>query len=244
MRVIILAAGQGKRMLPLTKDVPKALLPVGKRALLSRLVEQIIACGAGDITIVVGFRKEQVIKEIEKFRNPSITIVENNRYEEDTNILSLTLALSRNVTPFILFEADLIFDDDSVRKILDISDGAKSFWYTVGLFQSDQAGGILKSGRDGIVTDVKVVDKYDDKYEGYKKLIGILTVGRNEIDYYSRVLFDECQKSIKQYYLTPWINNLARLRCYECDLPDSKAVAFNTPEEYREALELFGKEHQ
>ena len=244
MRVIILAAGQGKRMLPLTKDIPKALLPVGNKTLLSRLLEQIIACGVDDITTVVGFQKEQVIKEIEKFGNPSITMVENDRYEEDTNILSLTLALSQKVAPFVVFESDTIFDDDSVRKILDISDGAKSFWYTIGPFQSDQVGGILKSGEGGKVADVQVVDKYDDKYEGYKKLIGVLTAGRNEIDYYSRVLFDECQKSIKQYYLTPWINNLGHLRCYECDLKDYRAVAFNTPDEYREALELFGKEHK
>ena len=243
MRVIILAAGQGKRMLPLTEDVPKCLLPVGNRTLLSRLLEQLIACGVGDTTVVVGFRKEQTIKEIEKFRNSSITIVENDKYEEDINILSLTLALSGKVTPFVIFESDTIFDDDSVKKILGLSDGAKSFWYTIGPFQSNQGGGILKSGQGGKVVDIKTVDKYYPKYKGYQKLIGVLTVGKNEVDFYSRVLFDACQKSIKQYYLAPWINNLSNLRCYECELKDYKAVAINTPGEYREALKMFSGEN-
>ena len=62
------------------------------------------------------------------------------------------------------------------------------------------------------------------------------------MEYYTRVLFDECQKSTKQYYLNPWIKNLSRLKCCECNLEGQSAVAVNRPEEYRKALKLFGDE--
>lgn len=242
MRAIILAAGPGQRMLPLTKDMPKALLPIGNQTLLSRLLTQLTARGVSDIAVVTGFQKARVRQAIEELGNPAINIIENDRYQEDTNILSLTMALDGRITPFTVLEADIILDDDVVKKAIDLSDGDRSYWYTIGPFQSHQGGGILKPGPGGTVADVQVVDRYEDKYAGYRKLIGLLTVGRNEMEYYTRVLFDECRKSTKQYYLNPWIKNLSRLKCYECNLEGQKAVAVNRPEEYREALKLFGDE--
>jgi len=242
MRAIILAAGEGKRMLPLTKGMPKALLPVGKKTLLSRLLEQLIGHGVSDITVVTGFHKAQVRQEIEKLGSPAITIIENDRYREDTNILSLTLALDGKITPFTVLEADIILDDGTVSKIIDLSDGARSYWYTVGPFQSHQGGGILKAGPEGAVADVQVVDGYGDRYADYRKLIGLLTVGADEVDYYTSALVEACRKSTRQYYLSPWIKNLSRLKCYEYNLEGYKTVAVNTPEEYREALKLFGGE--
>lgn len=240
MRAIILAAGQGQRMLPLTKEVPKALLPIGDKTLLTRLLGQLTKRGVDDITVVAGFHKIWVRQAVEELGNPAIKIIENDRYQEDTNILSLTMALDGKITPFTVFEADIILDDDAVKKIIELADGDRSYWYTVGPFQSHQGGGILKPGPGGTVADVQVVDRYEDRYAGYRKLIGLLTVGRNEMEHYTRELFDECQKSTKQYYLNPWIKNLSRLKCYECNMEGQKAVAVNRPEEYREALKLFG----
>lgn len=242
MRAIILAAGQGQRMLPLTKEIPKALLPIGNKTLLTRLLGQLTGRGVDDITVVAGFFKMRVKQVVEELGNPAIKIIENDRYPEDINILSLAMALDGKVTPFTVFEADIILDDAAVKKIVELSAGDRSYWYTVGPFLSHQGGGILKPGPGKTVADVQVVDKYEDKYAGYRKLIGLLTVGRNEMEYYTRVLFDECRKSIRQYYLNPWIKNLSRLKCYECSLEGWRTAAVNRPEEYREALKLFGDE--
>ena len=55
MRVIILAAGQGKRLLPLTAEVPKALLDIGGKPLIERQIEAFAACGVKDFVVVTGY---------------------------------------------------------------------------------------------------------------------------------------------------------------------------------------------
>ena len=55
MRVIILAAGQGKRLLPLTADVPKALLDIGGKSLVERQIEAFAANGLKDFVVVTGY---------------------------------------------------------------------------------------------------------------------------------------------------------------------------------------------
>lgn len=59
-RAIILAAGQGTRLRPLTDDRPKGLVPLLGRSLIERQIETLRACGVTDIHIVAGYRAEMV----------------------------------------------------------------------------------------------------------------------------------------------------------------------------------------
>ena len=54
MRALILASGVGKRLYPLTKDKPKALLEIGGKTLLERHIQNLNNCGISDVVIVVG----------------------------------------------------------------------------------------------------------------------------------------------------------------------------------------------
>ena len=55
MKVVILGAGQGKRLLPLTADIPKALLDIGGKSLIERQIEAFAACGVKDYLVVTGY---------------------------------------------------------------------------------------------------------------------------------------------------------------------------------------------
>ncbi|MDH7600962.1 MAG: sugar phosphate nucleotidyltransferase [Armatimonadota bacterium] len=59
-RAIIPAAGKGTRLLPLTKAVPKELIPLGKRPVLEHVVEECIACGIEEIVFVISSEKEAI----------------------------------------------------------------------------------------------------------------------------------------------------------------------------------------
>ena len=72
---IILAAGLGSRLSPLTKDKPKSLIEFGKKTLLERIVEIFRKYGIDDISIVTGYKKE-------KINLPNITYFENKNYRE------------------------------------------------------------------------------------------------------------------------------------------------------------------
>ena len=66
MRAVILSAGQGSRLLPLTEDTPKCLLEVGGRTILARQLSALRAVGVTAATIVVGFRAAAVEAEARK----------------------------------------------------------------------------------------------------------------------------------------------------------------------------------
>ena len=108
MRAIILAAGQGSRMNQLTSSLPKCLLQFGENTILTKLRKQLHEVGIKEIHIVVGYLKEKIYDEVKKFPIPNekIVFIENNEYKIDTNIHSLSLALSEDESPFYLFEGD------------------------------------------------------------------------------------------------------------------------------------------
>ena len=60
MKIVVLAAGKGVRMLPLTNDVPKVLVKVGGKPFLHYVFESIIEAGFDDIGIIVGYKKEKI----------------------------------------------------------------------------------------------------------------------------------------------------------------------------------------
>ena len=113
MRAIILAAGYGRRMQPLTDHVHKALLPVGNTTILSRIVEGLSSIGVTEQVVVTGYRAEDVRAYcLEKHPGVRFKFVHNERFDSTNNIVSLSLALQamRLDQDVILIESDLLFD--------------------------------------------------------------------------------------------------------------------------------------
>ena len=238
IQAIILAAGMGKRMLLLTENSPKSLLKYKDNTFLGRIVEQIAAQGIENISVVVGHGKQKVKKELRKYNDLDISIIENDRFEEDKNILSLTLALQYRLMPFILIEADTIFPDGCFDTIINPDDN-KSLWYTIGPFTQEMYGGILKADERQKVIDIKIIPEYLEKYHNYRKLVGLLKVGSEQLDIYYKLLIDACAENTNQYYHAPWIQNLERLTSYVVDLSAFRIMSVNTLEEYYSALGIF-----
>jgi len=67
MQAIILAAGEGSRLRPLTQNRPKALLPVAGKPILGHVITSLRAAGIRDIIVVVGYRSEMVMKYLSGF---------------------------------------------------------------------------------------------------------------------------------------------------------------------------------
>jgi len=239
LRTIILAAGEGKRMLPLTKSTPKPLMPIENNNILSRLIRQVLARTSGEVSVVVGHAKELVIQEVTSRFGQRVRIVENVNYHNDVNIGSLMLALKDGKEPFILFEADCVFDDEAMDIFFNPEYVNNSCWYTLGPFLSHQVGGILKSNDFNKVIDLRIVEKYDDCYSSYRKMVGVFKVGKNEILEYIKLLKQEFKYNTRQYYHAPWIKNINSFNALEVELDQFNVCSFNTPKEYMEVLQIF-----
>ncbi|WP_227354281.1 sugar phosphate nucleotidyltransferase [Haladaptatus salinisoli] len=60
MKAVILAAGEGSRLRPLTNHRPKPMLPVGNKPLLESVIEAVSAAGVTEIVLVVGYHRERI----------------------------------------------------------------------------------------------------------------------------------------------------------------------------------------
>lgn len=173
-QVVILAAGRSRRMEHLSKKLPKCLLPYRGERILQRLVRQIEACGIERIVITVGYRAEKMHEIFDE--DPCVVLVDNKMYEEDVNILSMSLALAKIDDACAIFEADTIMEDAMVQYVLGSDFNGKSVWFTRGHFNEAQYGGILHSDKFGNVVDVRIVPSWQTKYKNYMKLSGLMRV--------------------------------------------------------------------
>ena len=81
---VILSAGMGTRLMPLTKDKPKPLLEVNGVTLLERMMKNLMNEGIKEFIVIVGYNKEKVIElspELEEKYSVNIKILENERYD-------------------------------------------------------------------------------------------------------------------------------------------------------------------
>ena len=79
IQAVILAAGEGMRLRPLTKNRPKVLLPAGNRPILEHVLDAVVAAGVRDITVVVGYKKEQVMKFLNTYPHPVKVVVQEKQ---------------------------------------------------------------------------------------------------------------------------------------------------------------------
>lgn len=121
MRVIILAAGQGKRLLPLTAEVPKAMLDIGGMPLIERQIEAFAQCGIRDFAVVTGYATalvEQALAAISRRLGVSVRTVFNPFYGVADNLASCWLARGEMTSDFIQVNGDNVFRRDLVERLL------------------------------------------------------------------------------------------------------------------------------
>lgn len=118
---VILAAGIGSRLSPLTDDCPKSLLRVGGSVILERMIRNCLSCGISQFVLVLGHRADQIKQFVDKtFRGIRVTYVTNDRYRETNTGYSLMLAAPAiGGAEFIKFDADVVFDTKILRALLD-----------------------------------------------------------------------------------------------------------------------------
>ena len=125
---VLLAAGEGRSLFPLTRDLPKALLPLNGKPLLERIVYQLYDLGISQIVVVAGFQKDRVAATAAKLQRQTavqIHIVENDRYAETNTLYSLLLAAKHcSGKPILLIDGDVACDDKILADVLRSEDQA------------------------------------------------------------------------------------------------------------------------
>lgn len=110
-RAIIVAAGEGRRLRPVTLGTPKPLVKVNGTRLIDTSIRALKKHGIHEIYIVAGYKAEQFQ---EAYKNDSeIKILRNHHYNEGNNVTSLYVARQYIPGAFIL-EGDLLISNDAI----------------------------------------------------------------------------------------------------------------------------------
>ena len=114
MKVIILAAGTSKRMVTLTKNLPKCLLKIGDRSIIKHQITSLHRYGLDEIVVVTGFCEDK----IKSACGDGICYISNPRFAETNSIYSLWLAREEAQEGFIVLNADVLFHPHILGKLL------------------------------------------------------------------------------------------------------------------------------
>jgi len=201
MKALILAAGLGNRMRPLTDTVHKTLLKIGDETIIERIINGLKANGIRNIVIVTGYRADELKQFLlGRYEQINFTFVNNPRYRETNNIFSLALAFNEIEIDddILLIESDLIYEDRVISKIIN-----NPYPNTALLdkYRSGMDGTVVAVSKD-IITSIIPPHLQDEKFDfsDKYKTLNIYKFSRDFcsknfrklLTYYANVIDDNC----------------------------------------------------
>jgi glucose-1-phosphate thymidylyltransferase len=117
MQAVILAAGEGRRLRPLTKNRPKVLIPIANSPIIDYPIQALLDAGIRDIVVVVGYRKEHVIRHLNRFEAP-LEVVEQKKQLGTGDALRCAEPHIRD--DFLVLPGDNFIDVSSIKRIMAV----------------------------------------------------------------------------------------------------------------------------
>lgn len=112
MKAVILAAGMGLRLVPITNTKPKTMVKVNGKPIISYIIDGLIKNGVVQIVVCIGYKSEKIIEYCKlNYSDVDLVFVPNKRYTETNNMYSLYLAREYLNEDFFLMNADVVFDE-------------------------------------------------------------------------------------------------------------------------------------
>lgn len=155
MQAIILAAGEGSRMRPLTRNRPKVMLPVAGRPLLEEIILRAASAGVDRFVVVVGYRKDAIIERLRDGSSLGVQIDYAVQKEQLGTADALAAARELSDGRFIVMNGDVLSDVKAIRSMVK-SEGLAAAGFIV---KEPKRYGVFMV-RDGIVS--KVIEKSEN----------------------------------------------------------------------------------
>lgn len=239
MKAIILAAGIGSRIRPLTDNSPKSLLQVSGKPILTRMLDNIQAVGISEVGIITGYM-EDTVKEfvLKNFPNLSFSFKRNDVYLDTNTGYSLMLAHELvGDDSFVKFDADVVFDKAILEKLL-ASPHANALCIDKNIHLEAEEVKVIIDGDSNVLE----VEKSVDPHKANGESIGIEKISKET----APVLFGELEKLMqdknhwKEYYEYEYTELVKRgVPFGAVDISGLAWVEIDTHEDYARAGELF-----
>lgn len=195
MKVIILAAGEGRRLRPLTNKNPKCLIKLFGKSLLDWQIELYKKTKISDITVVKGYLEN-------KINTPGINYFVNKNFETSNMVETLFCAKEKISEDIIISYGDIIFEKKVLKKLLKSNDDIsliidenwQEYWGTRFDNPLDDVESLVMDN-NGYILNIGQKEKNLEKIQG--QYIGLMRFKNKGIDILKKI-YDESKKESKK----------------------------------------------
>jgi choline kinase len=215
MKMIIVAAGQGNRLKPLTNQIPKCMVKYKQKPIIDYILEATQDCGINKVAIVNGYKSE-ILENYLKGKN--INFFKNKDYQKTNMVYSLFCAKDFMDDDLIISYSDIIYKKNILHKLIETKNNFsvvvdkdwRQLW-NLRMPNPLEDAETLKIKNDYIIEIGKTPNNYDD-IEG--QYIGLIKIKKNilndVIKFYENldkdILYDN--KNFENMYMTSFIQRV------------------------------------
>ena len=178
MTGLVLAAGMGKRLAPLTDERPKGLIELGGRSLLARLLDGLRAAGVDETVLVVGYRQEMFRAALgTSHRGMPLRYVVNPDFEKGPRLSLWTGRAEFLRDDVVLADGDVLFAPPLLERVVRASDPSV-FLGEPGFVDTGEEINLYRSGSRVVAIRRGVNGPPGVPYEARAEWVGFAKIGR------------------------------------------------------------------
>ncbi|MBW1918435.1 MAG: phosphocholine cytidylyltransferase family protein [Deltaproteobacteria bacterium] len=226
MITVILSAGVGRRLAPLTDSLPKALIDIGGRPLLGHMLHALRQYGLTEVVLVVGHQRPLMEAAVNHHRDGQrIYLVYNERFADSGSLYSLWLARAYLKEAFVFMDADLLFNPQILAGLEAQPDKS---CLLVGPLTEDSGEEVKVYHHQGQVTAIGKNLKTEGTLAG--EALGIVKIAAPEVPLALELMaelvqanqqaeHEELSQALAQHQRI-WVQNIGDLSWLEIDFPE------------------------
>ena len=233
---VILAAGSGTRLLPLTIDKPKCLVSLNGISFLENALNALCSVGVERVIIVVGYL-ENVLKDKcgSNWCGVEIEYLSNKEFLITNSMYSFLLALDLIEEDVWVLEADVFFE----HKMLSLNNDADLTWLVDSNYRTS-GGSFLEYNNQNQILSIEIVSDISNIRKGQAKSVGIFCVKAKILPIIRKWFKDaQMQRKTDRYYDLIFKEHIGGIDMVIHDIAPLLWSEIDTPEELTNAEKLF-----
>ncbi len=195
MNAIILAAGKGERLRPLTNKIPKCMVKLFDKTILKYQIDVFRSCGINDITVVTGY-------EADKIKIEGVNFLHNQNYDTTNMVETLFCAKEKLTENVIISYGDIIFEKQVLQKLINskwdssviIDSQWKKYWQMRFENPLDDVES-LRIDENGIITNIGMKVNSLEEIQG--QYIGLMKFKNEGVKNLKKIYEEAKLKSVK-----------------------------------------------
>lgn len=233
-QAVILAAGVGSRLRPLTDACPKALIPLGDRPVIAHVLDALVAHGIDSVVVVTGHAAALMSDYLSQRNDVRIVCTVNPAYTTTNTMASVACAATYVDHDFLLIDGDLIFDPALLSALSE-----RGTWIAVDRSQALDSDAVKVAVDDGHI--VQIGKQMPAGVRPEAESIGLAKIDSST----ARSLFPLCRRMIqageRQAYYEAAFQRLIEdgFSFRPADVTGYRWVEIDDPEDLRRAEVLF-----